>query len=221
MAPAGAETRSVNPSPAPLFGRSVGEIEYGGDLKLGRDSVALVGRRARECEVGVVHGPPGPCLRADDSRRLAEGRVEVDEARVDRQPLAVDRLRVEGDGDLVRRPDRLDHTLADHDRPCVDCDTRLSDDACSGYGVRRRLIVRAQVRGSEWPGRRSQERHGNQQEDGRARPAQRNDAHCRGRSQPGRRCGRERGGVIGLSTCRSGAAEAREDPSRTRFVNLS
>ena len=105
--------------PTTRLDQRVGELERPGDLELGGQPLAVVGRRRGQGRLGQVDRPAPAGRRPLDARPLADRREQVDEAGIDDQPLALDHLGVVGDRDVLVRPDRLDHPAPDHDRPRV------------------------------------------------------------------------------------------------------
>ena len=57
IAPAGAERKSVKPRPSPGLGQRVIEVEHAGDLELGCEPAAVVGRRRGQGRLGQVDRP--------------------------------------------------------------------------------------------------------------------------------------------------------------------
>ncbi len=113
MAPAGAERKSVKPSRRRGSARPSLRSSAPATSNSGVRPAAVVGRRRGQGRLGQVDRPAAAGRRPLDPGPLADGRVQVDEPGIDDQALALDRLGVVRDGDVLVGPDRLDHPAPD------------------------------------------------------------------------------------------------------------
>ena len=102
--PAGRREQVGEAQPPARLGQGVGELERPGDLELGGQPLAIVGRRRGQGRLGQVDRPAPSGGRPFHARPLPHRREQVDEAGIDHQALALDHLGVEGDADLLAGP---------------------------------------------------------------------------------------------------------------------